>query len=427
MREKTDRRDFLRTTITVGATAGALTKLTAVSYGRVPGANERINLGVIGCGIRGNYVVENMIAPADVNMPVVAVNDIWKERLETYRDKLAQRFGHQPRAYADYRALLDDQDIDAVLIATPDHQHCGQLMDAVAAGKHVYVEKPIVPLMESLNDLNKCFDLVKTSEAVVQHGTQGISGPAAPALRDFLASDKLGKLFRVESSISLPRAVLALLHSRPPDTGANRLASISLWQATDRPFDPDVCAAWMGYYDFSSGPIAGWLPHFINLVHAVSGSGCPRSATAWGGRYSPASDQGRTAPDQVCVVLEYDEGFHTQFVTHFGSIHDTETTRFLLEKGMAQCRFGHNPGNPVFSSEGVSDEIPPQPLLHVDPSYPGVAHVQDWARAIRNNTQPTADMEMGYRQGIAVVMGDMAFRLGRKVTFDAETRAIHPA
>jgi predicted dehydrogenase len=359
-------------------------------------------------------------------MTVVAVNDIWKHRMATYPDQVAQRFGQKPRSYADYRALLDDQDVDAVVIATPDHQHCGQLMDAVAAGKHVYVEKPIAPLMESLEDLNKCYDVVKASNVVVQHGTQGSSGPAARAIRAFLANGRLGRLFRVEGSISL-RVPYWHFYTEGPETESQTDWKAFLHGKPDRPFDPDVHRAWMGYYDFSSGPIAGWMPHFSNLVHAVTGSGCPRSATAWGGRYSPNTDRRRTAPDNVCVVLEYDEGFHTQFITHFGNEHDTESIRFMLEKGMLQCRFGHDPGNPIFSSEGVSDEIPRQKLLDEDPSYPGAAHVEDWAQAIRNSTQPAVGMEMGYRQGVAVVMGDMAYRLQRKVVFDAKTRTIKPA
>jgi predicted dehydrogenase len=424
--ETTNRRDFLRSAIAAGATAGALAHFPATSYGRVLGANEKIRLGIIGCGGRGRDIVQNMVVPANTNMAVVAVNDIWKHRMETYPDELAQRFGQKPRAYGDYRALLDSPDVDAVIIATPDHQHCGQLLDAVAAGKHVYVEKPIAPHMESLAELNKCYDAVKKSDVVVQHGTHGSSGPATAAIRDFLASGQLGKLFRVEGSISL-REPYWHFYKDGPETEAQTDWKAFLYGKQDRPFDPDIHRSWMGYYDFSSGPTAGWMPHFINLVHAVTGSGCPRSATAWGGRYAPHTDPRRKAPDNVCVVLEYDEGFHTQFVTHFGSEHDTESIRFMFEKGMLRCRFGHHPGNPTFSSEGVGNELPSRKLLEQDPPYPGPAHIQDWAQAIRNHSQPAANMEMGYRQGVAVVMGDSAYRLQRKVTFDEKARAIRPA
>lgn len=423
--EKTTRRDFCRTAIAAGAAAGTFVNWTAASYGRVLGANERINLGVIGCGGRGRFIVENMVAPANVNMAVVAVNDIWKHLMETYPDQLAQRFGQKPRPYAAHRALLDDKDVDAVIIASADHQHCGQLLDAVAAGKHAYVEKPIAPHMESLEELNKCYDAVKASTVVVQHGTQGSSSPATPAIRDLLASGRLGKLFRVEGSISL-REPYWHFYTNGPETEQETDWKAFLYGKPDRPFDPDTHKAWMGYYDFSSGPTAGWMPHFIHLVHAVTGSGCPRAATAWGGRYCPNADPRRNAPDNVCVLLEYDEGFHTQFVTHFGSEHDTESIRFMLEKGLVKCRFGHDPGNPTFSSEGVSEEMPAEKMLDEAPPYPGATHIQDWAAAIRNGSQPSANMDLGYRQGVAVAMGDAAYRLQRKVVYDGQGRAIKP-
>ena len=89
-----------------------------------------------------------------------------------------------------------------------------------------------------------------------------------------------------------------------------------------------------------------------------------------------------------------------------------------------QTRFGHFPGNPVYSSKGVNDDIPEQKLLDHQPVYPGTAHMANWFSCIRNGGRPNADMEMGYKQGIAIVMGDTAYRLGRKVLFDKEKREI---
>ena len=280
--------------------------------------------------------------------------------------------------------------------------------------------------MESLEKLNESYDVVKQTGIVIQHGTQGSSGPQTPALRDFLADGKLGKLFRVETTISLPEPYWNS-YTEGPKTEQETDWKAFLYGKPYRPFDPDVHAAWMGYYDFSSGPIGGWLPHFINFVHAVTGCGFPKTATAWGGIYAPASDPRRTAPDNVSVVLEYDDGFHTHFVTHFGSDANTETVLFMLEKGMVRTRFPHDPGNPVYSSEGVSDDTPEQKLLDEDPPYPGTTHAKNWFDCIRNGGEPTADMEMGYKQGIAVVMSDTAYRLGRKVVFDPQKREINPA
>jgi hypothetical protein len=99
----------------------------------------------------------------------------------------------------------------------------------------------------------------------------------------------------------------------------------------------------------------------------------------------------------------------------------------MFEKGTLQTRFGHSIGNPVYSSEGVSDEIKPTKLLEEDPPYPGAAHVQNWINCMRNGKKPNAHMDYGHMQGIAVLMGDASYSQGRKVKYDADRRAIVPA
>jgi len=200
MREDTiSRRGFIRASAAAGA-ALALPQMTAASAARAIGANDRINLGLIGCGGRGRWILQNMVQPANANTALVAAADIWRLRQETYPDEAAGLYGLKPRMYADYRELLDDPDVDAVIIATPDHQHCRQTIDAVRAGKHVYVEKPIAPVASDLKELNECYDVVTDSKRAVQHGTQGMSCPAARAVKEFIAAGTLGRLFRAESN-----------------------------------------------------------------------------------------------------------------------------------------------------------------------------------------------------------------------------------
>ena len=123
------------------------------------GANDRINIGLIGCGVRGRSIIKHMFDPKKMNANLAAVTDIVINRREDYPAEAKKQFGTKPKVYADYRKLLEDADIDAVIIATPAHQHCGQTIDAIRAGKHVYVEKPIAPIAEDLAALNKCYDV----------------------------------------------------------------------------------------------------------------------------------------------------------------------------------------------------------------------------------------------------------------------------
>ena len=420
---ETSRRRFLQDGMAAGAAAGlAVSRMTAASYGRVIGSNERIRLGLVGCGGRGRFIIKNMVKPANANTALVAISDIWKHRLNTYPGEAEQLLGAQPKAYADYRKLLDRPDVDAVIIATPAHQHCGQTIDAVQAEKHVYVEKPIAPVAADLAALNACYDAVKNSKLAVQNGSQGVSCPATRAVKQFIADGKLGKLFRVESTET--SRVPYWMRYKGPATEAETDWKAFLYNRDYRPFDAHQHASWMGYHDFSSGAICGWMSHFINFVHFATGCACPVSVTAFGGDYAPTNDPRCDAPDQVTVILEYAEGFHTQFVSHFGSSLNTETTVFMFEKGSLRTGFGHNIGNPTYSGSGVNDAIEARKLLDFDPPYPGTAHVTNWLDCIRNGGEPNANMDYGYKQGIAVIMGDMAYSLGRRVTFDKQKREI---
>lgn len=416
----TNRRQFIRGALAAGAAAGwSLSSLSAAGVARVIGANDRINIGLIGCGGRGRWVLQNMVQPANANTALVAVCDIWKMRRETYPGEAEGLYGLKPKAYSDYRELLADKKVDAVIIATPDHQHCRQTMDAVQAGKHVYVEKPIAPNGSDLAELNACYDVVKASPCVVQHGSQGVSGAGAAAIRDFIKEGKLGKLFRIESTESLTQPYW--VNYRGPETEADTDWNAFLHNRASRPFNAHQHAKWMGYLDFTSGTIGGWMSHFINAVHFVTGCGMPKAATAFGARYALNNDPLCDAPDQTVVTLEYD-GFFTQFNSHFGSALHSESTTFMFEKGLVRAGFGHDLGNPSFSSEGVDDSIPSQKLLETDPPYPGQAHMENWFGCIRNGGETNSNMEYGYKQGIAVLMGDMACRQGRRIVFDAEKR-----
>ncbi len=417
------RRRFLKNSLAAGAAAGFIsTGLEAAAYARAPGANERIRIGQIGCGGRNRWHtqwVKNVSEQA--NAAIAAACDVWKQQVDSMGYHIKLRFGIDPKLHRDYRKLLEDKDLDAVIIATPDHQHCGQLIDAVQAGKDVYIEKPIA--ME-MGELNRAHDAVKASKAVVQHGTQGRSSPGTAACRALYQSGRLGKLFRIESTET---GYFPYWNHYPrPEKESDTDWKAFLYNRPERPFDPDQHGSWMGYHDFSSGPIGGWMSHFIDFVHAVTGCGFPLYAVAQGGIYAPTTDRRRTAPDTVTVVLEYPEGFATHFTTHFGSGVDNETTIFFFEKGVVRTAFGHNPGEPVVSGEG--SEHPERPkekkALELPPTQD---HMLNWLECIRTRKTPSADMEAGYRQGVAVILGDAAYVSGRKMAFDPAKREVRPA
>lgn len=414
------RRRFIERSLAAGTAAGlASATLPASSYLKVVGASDRIRIGQLGCGGRNRWHtqwVKNVAGQGEAE--VVAACEIWKQQRESMAAHIHRRFGEKPRLYASCDDLLGDKGIDALIIATPDHQHCAQLSAAVKAGKDVYIEKPIA---RTLDELDEAREAVASAKAVVQHGTQGRSSPGAAALRELIRSGKLGRLFRVESTETAYEPYWN--HYPKPESESDTNWKAFLHNRPDRPFDPDQHGSWMGYHEFSSGPIGGWMSHFSDFVHTATGCGFPTQAIAHGGIYAPTSDRRRTAPDTVTCVLSYAEGFVTEFTTHFGSSVDNESTTFFFERGVVRSAFGHNPRQPVVSGDG--SDHPGRPREDRPLELPPVTdHMLNWLECIRTREQPAASMDAGYMQGVAVVMGDLAYVTGKKVLFDPGKREL---
>jgi len=404
------------------AMAGALSPRAARG---VVGANDRIRVGMIGCGGRNTWLVTKWLLDASkkLNAQVIACCDIWRQKRERAAAMIQDKFGVEARAFSDYHKLLDDPDIDAVTIATPDHQHCTMLMDAVRAGKDVYIEKPIAMNIE---ELNAAYDAVKQSKAIVQNGTQGRTCAGAAAAREFVQSGRLGKLLRVEESRSfyLPYWNGYVGPEKEADTDWKAF----LMNRPYRPFDPDQHGAWMGYRDFSTGTVGGWMSHFSDLIHFITGCGFPAAGVAQGGIFSPTSKKGRTCPDTFTGLLEYPEGFVTSYTTHFGN-GANDYIVFFGTKGV--MRTGAPDGwpngiEPKVSGEG--SEAPDAITDKKDLQNEAVeTHMANWLGCIRTRKPPNADIVAGYKQGIAVLLCDRAFVEGRKMIFDQTHREIRPA
>jgi predicted dehydrogenase len=201
-----------------------------------------------------------------------------------------------------------------------------------------------------------------------------------------------------------------------------------LYNRPDRPFDPDQYGRWMGYRDFSTGTCGGWMSHFSDLIHYVTGCGFPVSGVGQGGIYSPTSVEGRTCPDTFTGILEYPEGFTTCYTTHFGNAANDYMMLFGT-KGVMRMAYPDGWPNgiePRVSGEGSEhpDKIAEEIAL---PNVEEEDHWSNWLRCIRERKQPRANMDAGYKQGVAVLLCDMAYAEGRKMVFDPEKRQIRPA
>jgi len=409
------RRDFLRNAAagTAGLMLGAM---TARSYGEVSGANDRILIGAIGCGSRsrGALMREVLQFEKECNVELAAVCDIWKQAREQAAEMVKKLTGRDAKQVENYRDVLAMKEIDAVIIATPDHQHARMLADAARAAKDAYIEKPMA--ME-MGELIEAVDAVKKNNRIVQVGTQLRSSPSFAGCKAFVETGALGKISKIAQ---VRNGYLPYWHGyvrRVEESDTDWKAF--LMQRPYRPWDPDQYSAWYGYRDFSSGPIGGFMSHFIDLVHYITGTEFPHSAVTLGGIYV-WKDQ-RTVPDTVHTLLDYRDEFMVSYSTSFGN-GSGNYTKFFGTRGVLDATDWNNP---TVSGEGSEDPERikgTKPVPHVKMPH----HMKNWLDCLRTRQQPNANIDAGYQHAVACILSDRAYVEGRRTVYDPEKREIRP-
>jgi predicted dehydrogenase len=397
--------------------------LAAASYNRVLGANDRVRVANVGCG-RRNLLRELMQIKDDAQIEVTVVCDTWRQRREAAVAQVKEFTGLEPAATARLDDVLSRKDVDAVVIGTPDHLHCTQLVEAVRAGKDVYVEKP---LAMNMRELNRAFDAVKKSGRIVQMGTQMRSYPQAAPTKDFLASGQLGKVLKVEQvrNAYTPYWVSygagRFLAEPPKESDVDWKAFVG--DRKPRAFDPVMYQGWYGFRDFSRGPHTNLMVHFIDLVHFVTGVQFPKRVVALGNtfRWKETYD----VPDSVEVAYEYAEGFMVRYCTMFGNSAGNYAkwfgTRGTLDAMNLSPRETWTASG---DGSGEPDKIAaPIEVPKIDPPVP---HMKNWIDCVRSRQQPIAPIEAGYAHSVAVIMADEAMQTGRRMTYDHNRRDVVP-
>ena len=406
-----DRRQFLR------RTAAAF---TAASWSRVYGANDRVRVGNIGCG-RRNLLRELITIKDDAQVEIAAVCDTWRQRREKAAEIVKEFTGTVPFSTPAMADVLARKDIDAVVIGTPDHLHCTQLVEAIRAGKHVYVEKPLGMTMK---ELIRAYDAVKKSNRIVQMGTQMRSYPQTAGAKEFLTSGRLGRILKVEQVRNgyspYWMSYKSELNATPDEADVDWKAFLGDRKA--RPFDAQQYNGWYGYREFSRGPHTNLMVHFIDLVHYVTGLQFPKRVVALGNTYRWKEKY--DAPDSVEVALEYPEGFMVRYCTVFGNSAGNYAkwwgTRGVLDAKSLSARL---PWSVSGDGSGEPDKI----AAPVDlPMGQPVPHMKNWIDCIRSGQQPIAPIEAGYSHSVAVIMSDEAMQSGRRLTYDHTRREIVP-
>jgi predicted dehydrogenase len=383
MNRVTNRRNFLR----AAATAAALT-----AGPKVLGANDRIRLGVIGSGERGRFDMSQFLAFPDVE--VMAICDAWDESLAKAQAIIAKANRSTASEFADYRALLDRKDIDAVLIATPDHWHKDVSIAACQAGKDVYVEKPLTLKPEEGPAIVAA---ARDNKRVVQVGMQQRSGDHYKQAKEtYFDTKKIGKvtLARTWWHGNTYHLRKCPFQDKPTGLDWNRFVG----PLSPRPWDPQQFWNWRAYLDFGGGQITDLFTHWIDVVHWFMGQDLPTAAVASGGVYN--YKDGRTAPDTINVLLEYPGEWTATFEATLVPGARGAGIEFLGSEGrlnITRAGYTFTPlrGDPVEVKAGPGD---PMTLNHVD----------NFLHCVRSRSNPNGDVEIGHRSALASHLGNIA-------------------
>lgn len=405
-----NRRNFVGQSVALSA--------SILSYKSILGANERIGIGMIGCGARaqGSLLKDILQFREDTNVEVVAICDTWNQMREKGRQQVKQATGKEPKGFVRYQDLLAASEVDAVVIATPEHQHCTQLIDAVEAGKDAYVEKP---LGMTIAEVNEAFDAVKKHNRVVQNGTQIRSLPQSRAAQQFIASGGLGRILKAAQSRNGTTPYWYGYAEREVQRNDVDWDAF-LMMREKRPFDPKLYAGWYGFREFCRGPHTTQGLHFVDTVHYVTGAGCPKYAVA---HFSQVEwKDGFTVPDSVEMVFEYPEGFVVRYGQSFGNSGGRYLNVYGTRGTMDGSDWswdgewklnGRDSGAPDKLGEGA--KLPP---------VEGTPHMKNWLECLRSRQDPIAPMEAGYSQAVAGIMADLSNERGRRILYDPEKREV---
>ncbi|GAA4093992.1 Gfo/Idh/MocA family oxidoreductase [Mucilaginibacter panaciglaebae] len=419
------------------------TGLSAKSYKRVIGANDRVRVGVVGFSDRhrSSHMPCFMNHYKELNFEVVAVSDIWNRRREEGAAIWKEKMQNDVKAYRNNEELYGSKTVDAVFVSTADFQHARHCIEAVHAGCDAYVEKPFAETME---DARAALKAVKETGKIVQIGSQRRSGANYHAADEFIKSGKFGPITMVELTWNVNQPG----RWRRPD-----LLKVLKEQDTDwkrfimnRPyenFDPRKYLEFRLFWPYSSGLVGQWMSHQIDTVHWFSGLKHPRSVVANGGIYK--WKDGRRNWDTLMAAFDYgpendpSAGFQVTFGARMHNGDDDPAEIYYSNGGELNLITNKiSPKGGLKEKEaaamGMKANLLPQLSLANTERVVSSAntggdiltsnHVRNWMECVRSRKQPNAPVEAGYSHSIANIMTNAAVHTGYKATFDEATQEV---
>lgn len=405
------RRTFIQNTGSLLAGA-ALSPLAWSRLNAGIAQNDKLTVALVGCKGMGMYnLTDHLKQPGITCAALCDVDDnILQERAKT----ITELTGKEPQRYRDYRQVIDDKTIDIVIIGTPDHWHCLPAVEACAAGKDVYVEKPLA------NSIAECQVMLKAARKhnrIVQVGQQQRSGQH---WQDVVAMVRSGKLGTIRKIKAWGYFGYGKGGPKVPDGPVPEGVDYDRWlgPAPQHPFNKNrFHGSWRHYWDHGGGLLADWGVHLLDIPLWAMDVGFPRAVMAAGGKYGYPENFIET-PDTLSVV--YDYGDFTLEWDHAGG----------LSKGMYDRSYGvafiGNNGTLVVNREGwevIAESENDTPKTEIIPLQPAdqdshIKHVANFVDCVRTRKAPICDIEEGHNVAIVAHMGNVAYRTGHQLHWD---------
>jgi predicted dehydrogenase len=424
-----DRRDFATT---LGA-AGALAALPASA--RALGANNRIRLGFVGVGNRGDQLLDAFLTHKDCE--VVAFADVY----EPYLEPANQKAGGKAKLYHDYRKLLQHDGLDAVVIATPDHWHALAFVDACKAGKDVYVEKP---LSLTIGEGRRMVEAAQRAKRVTQVGLHRRSSAFIMDAVKLIRDGAIGKVTMAKSYHHRNESPMGI--GNPPDGAPPAGLDWEFWlgPAPKVPYNPNRCLyKFRWFYDYSGGQLTNFGTHYLDVIQWALGQDAPKSVAVLGGKY--AVQDNREIPDTMEAVWEYDgclatfsqinanaapgntRGVEMEFRGTLGTLYLHEGRGYEIvpesirtqelpalspikrKENAEQGRATKQARNPETGKKGTSDTA---------------AHARDFLDCVKSRAETHCPVETGHRSTTTTLLAKIALQRKRLLTWDAKAERV---
>ena len=437
------RRDFLKTAGAAGLTLGVANSALAGARGakassRVLGANDRINVGVIGVGGRGSYVGAQFASIGQKNnsCQIVAVCDVYEKRKRVAAEKM------KCDGFLDYREVLARPDVDAVIVATPDHWHAKIALDAMDRGKDVYLEKP---MCHTNDEIRQLVSTVKETKRVLQVGSQTTSGDQWWKARKAIADGMIGQM--IMSQGSYHRNSIEGEWNWPidkeagPDGKGDNYIDWKTWlgPAQKRPYDADRFFRFRKYWDYSGGIATDLFYHVVAPLQICWGEAqFPVRVSGMGGNYIFKDE--REVPDTFNLMADYAAGHSLVLSSSMANSHHIpglirghEGTIIMVENGQFESRAEYITVIPETRYDREKKEratLKPEYMakfgkdsvkIPVDQTDMMHAHIENFLQCMRTREKPHLDVETGARAQAVINLAVQSYREGRVLFWDEKS------